>query len=234
MLRPLPRRGQLSAIVLLGGKVTGKHAIDYAEGITDALIIAVDYPYEPRATYSAFEMLRDVPSVRRALLDMVPSVMLVIDYLWTQPDIDASSVILIGYSFGAQLVPVIFANDPRPSVAVMVYGGGDLQQLIRHNVRRYKDAFTSEVVAGLGAVLLHPLEPLRHAREISPRPLLMVNGTADEQIPRECPEKLFDEALPPKKIIWLKSAHVHPKGVELRREIADTLKVELKRVGMLR
>jgi len=232
MLRPIGGRTRSPAIIVLGGKVTGKHAIDYAQGISDVILVAVDYPYEPRASYSAMEFLHDVPEMREALFDMVPSVMLLTDYLWTRTDVDTMRLVILGYSFGAQLVPAIFAHDRRPAIAAMVYGGGDLHGLIRHNVRRYKDALTSEVAAALGAFLLHPLEPLRYVREIFPRPLIMLNGSMDEQIPRESPELLFKEALEPKKIIWLQSGHVHPKGVELRRQIIDTLKTELSALGV--
>lgn len=88
------------AFILLGGKTTGRHAIDYAIDIRDVILIAVDYPYEPRDSYTVLQFLKDVPAIRTALFDMVPSVMLVTDYLWQRSDVDTARVVLLGYSFG--------------------------------------------------------------------------------------------------------------------------------------
>ncbi len=232
ILTPL-REGNFPAVILLGGKATGKYAIDYALDIEDVIIVAVDYPYEPRSSYTVPEFLLDVPPMRAALLDMVPSVMLLMDYLATRPDVDTSKIVLLGYSFGAPLVPAIVAHDRRPAYAAMVFGGGDLYGLIRHNVRRTESALASDFVAGLGALLLSPLEPLRYADRISPTPLLMINGTEDEQIPRSNTERFYEAASQPKKIVWLQSAHVRKENIELTKAIVGTLKSELGKSGIL-
>lgn len=222
-----PAAGRFPAIIVLGGKATGKHAVDYALGIDEAVIVAVDYPYEPRHSYTVPEFLADVPAMRRALLDMVPSVILVLDYLLTRPDVDSSRIVLLGYSFGAPLVPAIAALDRRPALAALVYGGGDLGELIRHNVRRTEGPLAATAAGLLGALLLHPLEPLRHAAAVSPMPSLMINGTEDEQIPCVCAEVLYDALREPKEIIWVESRHVHPRNVELTRRILGILRAEL-------
>lgn len=231
----VPRRaaGPCPAVVLLGGKATGKYAVDYAPGIDDVIIVAPDYPYEPRPSYSLTEFLADIPSIRRALLDMVPSVMLVLDYLCTRSDVDSARIVLLGYSFGAPFVPCVIANDRRPAVGAMVYGGGDLRSLIRHNVRRYEGPVMSTLVGAAGGMLLHPLEPLRYAGQMSPVPLLMINGTVDEQIPRENAEMLFAAAREPKEIVWIESRHVNPRNAELTRRIIETLRERLAARGVL-
>lgn len=233
MLVPLDRGRRHPAVILLGGKATGKHAVDYVLDIEKVIVVAVDYPYEQRASYKVLELLGDVPAMRRALLDMVPSVMLVTDYLAGRSDVDTARVMLVGYSFGAPLVPAIAALDRRAAAAVMVYGAGDLHSLIRHNVRRYVGPVLSEFVAGLAALLLRPLEPLRYAGRITPVPLLMLNGSEDEKVPRKNVELLYEAAAEPKKIVWLESRHVYPGDVELTRRIIRTLTGELKAMGLL-
>jgi len=234
VLAPLDSSFRYPAIIVIGGKRTGKHAVDFAQNIPNLILVALDYPYEPKEGYTPLEFLSEVPEIRRALLDMVPSAMLVIDYLSRRADIDSSRIVLLGYSFGAQLVPAIMAHDKRPAVAAMVFGGGDIYSLIRHNVRRYEGPLTSECIAALGSLLLQPLEPLRYAREISPAPLLMINGLEDEQIPRESTERFYDEASKPKKIIWLESGHVNPVNVDLTHRIISTLIEELREKGIIR
>lgn len=218
-------------IILLGGKATGKYAIDYAFDIDNVVILALDYPYEPRESYTFWTIVQDIPAVRQALIDMVPAAMLAMDYLFHRNDVDTTKLVILGYSFGAPFVPVIVAHDRRAAVAAMVYGGGELYSMIRHNVARYKSTALSEFVGFIGgSLLLRPMEPMRYADKISPIPLVMINGANDEQIPRYNTELFFNAAREPKKIVWLESKHVNPTNPELTRRIIATLKEELKRL----
>jgi len=232
MLTPPDDGYKHPAIILLGGKATGKHAVDYALDVTGVILVSVDYPYTPRDTYTITSFLGDVPAIRNALFDMIPSVMLVIDYLLTRGDVDSSKIVLLGYSFGAPFVPCIIAHDRRPAVAAMVYGGGDMRSLITHNVRRYESEGISQFVGVLAGMLLHPLEPMRYIGRVSPTPLIMINGTEDEQVPRHNVELLYNAAGEPKSITWLESRHVRPDNVHLTRSILTELKRELRRRGI--
>jgi hypothetical protein len=233
LLAPNDSSRKYPAIILLGGKATGKYAINYALGIDNVIILALDYPYEPRESYTVWTIVSDVLSVRKAIFDMVPSAILGVDYLFSRRDVDTTKLIVLGYSFGAPFVPVIVAHDRRAAIAVMVYGGGELTSLIRHNVARYESFWLSEFVGRLGGLLLHPLEPMKYADKISPTHLLMINGENDEQIPRYNTESFFNASKEPKKLIWLKSLHVHPDNVDLTRRIIATLITELKGMKIL-
>lgn len=233
VLKPLAIPFRLPAIVLLGGKATGKYAIDYVPPLSGLIIVAVDYPYEPRPSYTLAEFLSDVPAIRQALLDMIPSVQLVIDYLVQQDDVDPSRIVVLGYSFGAPFVPCILAYDRRPAAAAMVFGGGEMFSLIEHNVRRYENATVSKFVGLISGFLLRPLEPLRYADRISPIPFIMINGTNDEMIPRRNVDLVYKAAKDPKEIVWLESGHVRPDEVELTRQIMATLEQELHRLNIL-
>jgi hypothetical protein len=233
LLNPKDSSKRYPAVILLGGKATGKFAIDYALDIDNVIILALDYPYEPRDSYTFWTILWDVPAVRKALIDMVPATMLATDYLFRRTDVDTAKLVILGYSFGAPFVPPIVALDRRATVAAMVYGGGDLTSMIRHNVARYESMWMSEFVGRLGGLLLHPLEPMRYADKISPTPLIMINGLNDEQVPRYNTELFFNAAREPKKLIWLDSKHVNPRNPELTRRIIAELKEELRRLKIL-
>lgn len=220
-------------IILLGGKATGKYAIDYALDINNVIILALDYPYTPRESYTFWTIIQDIPAVREAFFDIVPASMLAIDYLYQRSDVDTTKIVLLGYSFGAPFVPVITVHDKRITVATMIYGGGELHSLIRHNVGRYKGMLLSEFVGSLSGVLLRPLEPMRFADKISPKPLVMINGVNDEQIPRYNTELFFNAAHEPKKLVWLESKHVNTNNPDLTRRIIATLKEELKRLKIM-
>jgi fermentation-respiration switch protein FrsA (DUF1100 family) len=235
-----PRRGpqqetsrRSPAIIVLGGKATGRYAVDYALDIRNVVLVAPDYPYEVRDAYTIPQFLRDVPAIRTAIVDMVPSVMLIMDYLRRRADVDTSRIVLLGYSFGAPFVPVIMAHDRRPAVAAMVYGGGDLTSLIGHNVARYEGEAIGSGVGWLSGLLLRALEPMRFVEKIAPTPLVMINGTEDEQVPRANTVMLYEAAREPKTLIWIESAHVHPRNIELTRRIIATLRGELVRLNIL-
>jgi fermentation-respiration switch protein FrsA (DUF1100 family) len=85
----------------------------------------------------------------------------------------------------------------------------------------------------LSGFLLGPVEPMEYARRIAPIPLVMINGTDDEQVPRENAERFFAAALEPKVIRWIESRHVHPRNPELTRLILATLSAELRRLHVL-
>jgi predicted esterase len=233
LLIPQSPRQRSPAIVLLGGKATGKYAIDYALDIDSVIILALDYPYEPRSSYTFWTILQDVPAVRNALIDMVPASMLAMDYLCQRTDVDTAKIVILGYSFGAPFVPVIVAHDRRYAAAAMVYGGGELTSMIRHNVRRYEGALLSEFVGRLGGLLLRPLEPMLYAEKITPIPLVMINGARDEQVPRVNTKIFYQAAKEPKKIVYLDSKHVNPGNPELTRRIIAVLKEELKSLHIL-
>jgi hypothetical protein len=164
---------------------------------------------------------------------MTPSVMLVADYLCSRDDVDTTRIVMLGYSFGAPFVPCIVASERRFAAAVMVFGGGDLRSLVVHNVARYESSITADVVGWLSWLLLHPVEPLRYADRITPIPLLMINGTGDEQIPRENAELMFAEAGRPKKLIWMASRHVNPLNVDLTAQIITVLQQELGAMNII-
>lgn len=231
----VPRREgtRVPAIILLGGKQTGRHAVDYALGVSGVLIVSPDYPFDFQESYTAWQFLKEIPAMRRALLDLVPSIMLVIDYLWQRNDVDTTKIVLLGYSFGAPLVPATAALDRRLAAAAMVYGGGDLRTLVRHNVRRYRGPILSELAGAAAGLLLRPLEPMQYVDRIAPTPLIMINGTDDEQIPRQNVEMLYNRAREPKNLVWLQSRHVRPTNVGLTRQIIQVLEGELARLDIV-
>lgn len=220
-------------ILVMSGREMGVRAIEQVTDLKNVVVLALDYSYEARPSYTVRTFLNDVPQIRRAALDVVPSARLALEYLRQRTDVDPTRIILLGYSFGAPLVPRIAAEDRGLAMAGMIYGGGNLRTLISHNMRRSRGWIPSQLAGILGSLMLRALDPLRHAGKVSPTRLLMVNGRLDELIPRKNAEALYRKARSPKKIVWLDSNHVTPKNRDLTRRITSVIRDELVATQLL-
>ena len=65
-------------------------------------------------------------------------------------------------------------------------------------------------------------EPARYVAAIAPRPLLMVNGVDDPQMPASAVRSLYAAAGEPKSIVWLRTGHLMPDDSTLIRALVDT------------
>jgi len=106
------------------------------------------------------------------------------------PEVDEGRVAYAGLSLGSIVGATYLAHDPRPRAGALALGGG-----------------------GFGGPAS---DPARHVHRIAPRPLLFVNATRDETVPREATEALFDAAGEPKEIHWFESGHQDLPGAALK------------------
>lgn len=113
-----------------------------------------------------------------------------LDALADHPELDSSRLVYAGFSMGAILGALFCADDPRPRAAALALAGG-----------------------GIGPA---EVDPAAHIARFSPRPLLFVNATRDQVIPRKATEALFEAAGDPKQIVWFDSDHAGLRGAALK------------------
>jgi fermentation-respiration switch protein FrsA (DUF1100 family) len=227
VLSPPREGGRRPGVILLAGNAAGAHAIDEALETDDVVMTALGYRYTPPEDPGLFDSIRDVPRVRRALFDVVPGVLLAADYLRARNDVDPKRIALVGLSFGALYVPAVVEVDRGFAAAVMVDGGGDLRSLLVHNVERAGYPGWAPLAGVVGSRLLSPLEPLRHAASVSPVPLVMINATEDELVPRPNVLAFYEAAREPKSLIWLDAGHVHLGDRALLRRVVEEVRKAL-------
>jgi dienelactone hydrolase len=124
---------------------------------------------------------------RQAVADLARAV----DALGTLPAIDTTRVGYVGFSLGAILGSLYVPYDARVRAAVLAVGG-----------------------AGIGPAAL---DPTAHIGRFAPRPLLLVNASRDERIPRSAAEALHAAAGDPKEIEWFDAGHTDLPGAALKR-----------------
>lgn len=103
---------------------------------------------------------------------------------------DPGRLVYVGFSLGGMLGSVFCAVDERPRGAALALAGA---------------------CPARGA-----LDTQRAVAAIAPRPLLFVNASGDELIPREHTERLFDAAGEPRRIEWFDAGHRDLPGAAMK------------------
>jgi dienelactone hydrolase len=219
---PADAGGRCPALLILGGVRTGKRTLDYIHTTKGVVLLALDYPYQGKKSgLSVSEFLVAVPGIRNAVVRTVPAAMLAVDYLLTRKDVDPERIVLVGGSVGAVFTPAVAAVDRRIAGAAMLFGAGDIEDLIRVNIDA--PGVVAAPAAWMCGVLTSPVEPIKYVDEISPRPVFMLNGTGDPRMPERCSRALHDAARDPKTIRWIDAGHVNIRAAEFHAQVSREL-----------
>jgi fermentation-respiration switch protein FrsA (DUF1100 family) len=213
--------------VVLGGAVRGKDAGKLIGDTRGAIFASIKYPYDGklRAT-GAFEVLAQVPAIRRAFYDTPPAVQLALDYLLSRPDVDSTRIEMVGASFGAPFATIAAARDQRITRLWLAHGGGDSYALLEHNLQRdIPNATLRAPLAHLANLLISGprLTPEVWIAQVAPRPVMMLNAADDEQIPRSSVDLLYAAASDPKELVWLPGQHMQGNRPEVIEQLINAM-----------
>ena len=209
LLVPADGNGPFPLVLLQHGAGGSKHA-EYLDAARlpwvqrGVAVASIDFPlHGERASAKLSEQLLGVAaaSVRAAHPDTVAlwsefSRQAVIDLgraldaLDAFPELDGRRVAYAGFSLGAILGALYCPTDARLCAAALALGG-----------------------AGVGP---RDFDPAAHIGDFAPRPLLFVNATRDERIPRAAAEALHAAAREPKEIAWFDCGHNDLPGAGLK------------------
>ena len=219
-------------LVLLGGRRSGRDAIDLIDETRGAVIAALSYPFDGDEKLKGWRVVPEVPAIRRALLDTPPAIQLAADFLASEPYVDATRIELVGVSLGAPFACIAGALDARFRRVWSIHGAGDPYALLEHGLeKRIPFAPARAFVAGVANVLASGsrLAPEAWVGGISPRPFVMVNGDTDDKIPRACIDRLYAAAREPREIVWRPGGHVGPKRKEIVQGLIDVVLERVER-----
>lgn len=119
-----------------------------------------------------------------------------VDFIQTQPHLDANRIGYFGISLGGIIGTVFCGVDERVKVPVITLAGGNMHLI-------YGVKGLNKKVKGYFSVI----DPINFVKKISPRPLLMVNAEHDEIVLPITSKFLYRKAKQPKEIIWYPSKH---------------------------
>jgi fermentation-respiration switch protein FrsA (DUF1100 family) len=207
-------------VVLVAGRYAGREAAALIPGRLTSVMLAVEYPQTIPEDMGVWGWIRSLPAIRRSARRMPGLLRGAAHYLAGLPDVDASRIGLVGVSFGVPFAAAAGSDTIFGAVALH-YGGSGLASLFRANLA-VENRLLRGVVAGFAAWWFRELDPGRHVARISPTPLLLINGVADDQIPLPSAELLARLARPPVHQIWLPYGHLNSGELAVIREIADS------------
>ncbi|MFH1539181.1 MAG: prolyl oligopeptidase family serine peptidase [bacterium] len=163
--------------------------------------------YDPKAT---------VANIRQQVIDIRRGA----DFLATRDDIDFFRLGFLGVSMGAITGTIACGVDGRFRVIVLADGAASLRSVYENKSTMKEIQVEVEKAAKkleeLGYTfeealeIFEPIDPVHYAPYLSPRPVLMINGTKDELFPKEAMEALHAAVGEPKKVQWFNSGHILP------------------------
>jgi len=209
----------LQLVVLLDGQEFGGDAVDAIPSDEGTLAAALDYPEHVDVEFPLWKAPLMARRARRAASRAADALALAVDHFSRRSNVDSSRVALVGSSFGVPVATIVASVDPRVDAVALVYGGGDIARLLEANLAVEPRALR-RLVSQWGAWALRPIEPTRYIGAIAPRPVVLVSGENDPQVPRESVEALYREAGEPKRIVWLSTEHVDPSDPVLLERLA--------------
>lgn len=214
--------GPHPGILLNDGRELNSDALNYLpRDFGNVVVISLDYPEELPYEVDPATLLFRAPALHDAA-ERIPALFsLAVEYLGARADVDSARVAIAATSFAVPFATIAASIDPRVRNLALIYGAGDLAQVLSANL----DLRPAILRTALARLLLLPfadLEPTRYIGAVAPRPVIMVNGRDDPQMPVDAVWALYTAAGEPKEIVWLETGHLMPTDTVLIRALVDT------------
>jgi pimeloyl-ACP methyl ester carboxylesterase len=156
-------------------------------------------------------------AMARVINDSVVDLRRGIDYLETRREC-RHNIAFLGTSFGAVLGAIVAAQDPRIKAVILTSIGPTWRSaLLANNQAKRSDPSIPFVLlpgidknaAKLNAAVrvLAPYDPAKWVVQISPRPVLIINGRSDPLVPPIDALDLADAAQQPKSVMYFDGGH---------------------------
>ena len=188
--KPLP------AVLLLHGYSSSKEKLSstmgHSLGARGIASLAIDLPLHGSRDDAIFDEARSNPlGLVQHWNTALGEAKAALTWLSEKPEIDSRQLGIAGYSLGSYIGLQTAASDQRVRF-VIVAAGGDLPP-----------------TRWTGMVRMIT-DPVKSAKSLNGRPLLMLHGRADRTITPEQAQRLHDAASDPKELRWYDSGHVLP------------------------
>ena len=214
--------------VMLGGFQTGDRAALLLPDDAPLNSLAVNWPWRGARRMSPAEYAMRLPAIQRAVMRSPAFLATGAEAAARTRGVDPSRIVLVGASLGAPPALAALQLTRVPDALVLVDGGADLELLIRAALVREGWAKPAASVSAAGAFQwIWPLEPTLNARAAQGVPVLVLNGAADERVPRASATKLH-QSLPHATVRWRAGTHIRPGQLDVIERLAREADAWLK------
>lgn len=222
LLRPREGGGPFPAVLLNDGRELNSAALEYLPPeFGDVVVLSLDYPERVPNEIDPLTVLLRSDRISRELRRIPRLFSLGGAYLTQRADVDSSRIAMVVTSFAVPFGIRAAAEDQRFRNVGLIYGAGDLGAVLAANLT-LKPRFLRSVAAWLASQAYDEFDPTRYVARIAPRPVIMVNGRNDRQMPLQAVQALYVAAREPKTLIWLTTGHLLPTNTALIRALVDT------------
>jgi len=161
---------------------------------------------------------RDVTLGALEQFDLVSAV----EYLATRPDVDPNRIGALGVSLGGSTTILAAARDARIKAVVDDCGFSDAPDVISTSFEHFIGIpawpfapVAVRIAEWRAGVDVNGVRPMDVIGSISPRPIFIIHGTVDQDVPPDNGVRNYDAARQPKQIWWVAGA-----GHNQSREVA--------------
>lgn len=156
-----------------------------------------------------------------------------LDFACARKDVDPRRVGVLGFSVGAAVAVEVASRDPRVAALVLTGGLTTLEEATRYDMRGWgwlsqEPALWLLSLRGIEVASVRPIDKLC---QLSPRPVLIVDGDRDTTEPSGQGERLFAAACEPKQLFVAHGAghgeYALAAGGEYERRVVDHFKAAL-------
>lgn len=222
LFRPDVNAGCLPAVLLQDGREENSGVIERLPAdFGDIVVLSLDYPADMPYAIQLGDVVRRGDQLEQAARKIPAIFLLGGAYLASRGDVDTARIALAATSFAVPFATIAAAADARFANVALIYGGGDLPSILAANLT-VRPAALRRPLAWMAMQRFAGLAPERFVGRIAPRPVIMVNGIDDPQMPRAAAERLYDAARQPKELIWMRTGHLMPTDSALIRTLVDT------------
>ncbi len=187
----------------------------------DVVVLSLDYPAAMPSVLQLRDVLQNRARVQRASRQIPALFSLGAAFLRQREDVDSTRIAIAATSFAVPFATIAAAVDTSFRNVALIYGAGDLPTVIAANLT-LRPRGLRRPLAWLATRPFVEFAPERFIGGITPRPVVMVNGSDDPQMPRSAVVRLYDAARAPKSIAWLRTGHLMPTDSALIRTLVDT------------
>jgi hypothetical protein len=196
--------------VLLGGFDTGDRTALLVPDDTTFNTLGVNWPWRGKHRLTPAEFAVQLPAIQRACMRSPAILALGAEAVARTPGVDPTRIVLVGASLGVAPALAALRLTSAPDALVLMDGGADIELMIRAALEHEGWPGPAAAASAAGAYQwLWPLEPTLNAPLAARLPVLLLNTTSDQRIPRASIDKLR-ASLPHAEVRWRSGPHIQP------------------------